>query len=68
MMTTMGAPIQKLITNLYLPCHHASSVKLSIPKGESVQIDGEDRTQEFSGKTIEIEHVRKVKLLVLEEV
>lgn len=68
MLTGASSVFQKLITNLYLPCHSATSIELTIPPGESVQVDGEDCTQEFSGTTIEISHRRKVKLLVLEKV
>lgn len=68
MMTSASSIFQKLITNLYLPCYHARKVKLTIPEGESVQVDGEDCTAKLSGQVLNIEHRRRVKLLVLEEV
>lgn len=67
-MLTSSPLFQRLITNIYIPCHHATQVTLTIPEGESVQVDGEDCTDKFSGKVLEIKHRRKVQLLVLEEV
>ena len=66
MMTSSSDLLQKLITNLYLPCYHARKLKLYVPPDESVQVDGEDCTDTFSGKELMIEHRRRVRLLVLE--
>lgn len=68
MMTSTSSLLQKLITNLYLPCYHARKVKLRVPEGESVQVDGEGCSSRLSGQVLNIEHRRRVKLLVLEEV
>ena len=65
MSTTLSKIWAGVAARFLLPIRQGKSFRLTIPKGEFVQIDGEDRSRELAGQTVEIEHVGQVKMLVL---
>ncbi len=67
MSTTCSKNWGTIVARFIMPTRQGKNFRVNVPEGEFVQIDGEDRTKELSGKLLNIEHVRQVKMLVLND-
>ena len=64
--TAIAGAFGKYLIKAFVPADQVVSVDLNIPKGEYVQLDGEDVSADFGGRNINIHWAGKAKILTLD--